>query len=98
MAFKDSMIQTSDVQVTLVYLCGEAPPDTDNIVKPILDAMKGVVYVDDATVADVGSHRRSLTATFELTRLPQLLLEGIIKGEECVYVQVSSSQPLEEYL
>jgi len=97
-AWKYSSVQTGDVQVTLVYLCGEPPPDTDNIVKPILDAMKGLVFVDDATVSDVLSHRRPLTGNFDLTRLPPLLLQGIVTGDECVYVQVRSSQPLEEYL
>ena len=92
------MIQSGDLQLTLVYLSGDAPPDTDNIVKPILDAMIGLVFVDDALVADVDSHRRSLAGTFDLTRLPELVLEGVVSGEECVYVQVSNSRPLEEYL
>ena len=28
-----------DLHLTLVYLCDESPPDTDNIVKPIQDAL-----------------------------------------------------------
>ncbi len=92
------VIQTGDLQLTLVYLCDVSPPDTDNIVKPIQDALVGLVFADDALIADVESHRRALTSTFDLTRLPQLVLLGIASGQECVYVQVSSSRPLEEYL
>ena len=92
------VIQTGDLQLTLVYLCDVSPPDTDNIVKPIQDALVGLVFSDDALIADVESHRRSLKGTFDLTQLPQLVLAGIASGQECVYVQVSNSRPLEEYL
>jgi crossover junction endodeoxyribonuclease RusA len=92
------LIQTDDLHLTLVYLCGVSPPDTDNIVKPIQDALVGLVYSDDALIADVESHRRSLNGTFDLTRLPQLVLAGVASRQECVYVSVSNSRPLEEYL
>jgi crossover junction endodeoxyribonuclease RusA len=97
-SWTNPMIEVGNLQFTLVYLCGEAPPDTDNIVKPILDALIGLVYKDDSLIADVDSHRRSITDPFDLTRLPLLLLEGLSSGKECVYVQVRNSQPLEQYL
>jgi crossover junction endodeoxyribonuclease RusA len=97
-AWSSPTIDDDDLQLTLVYLCGISPPDTDNIVKPIQDALVGLVYSDDSLIADVDSHRRSLNGTFDLTELPQLVLAGVASGEECVYVRVSSSKPLEEYL
>lgn len=87
-----------DLQMTLVYLCDLSPPDIDNIVKPIQDALIGLVFFDDALIADVESHRRSINGTFNLTRLPALITAGIASGQECVYVRVSSSLQLEEYL
>lgn len=39
-----------------------APPDVDNILKPILDALIGVVYVDDRQVFRVISERYSAEA------------------------------------
>ena len=98
MTWTDPIVDAGDLQLTLVYLCGDAPPDTDNIVKPIQDALVGLVFADDALIADVESHRRSLNEPFELTQLPDLIVTGLFTGEECVYVQVSSSRPLEEYL
>jgi len=83
--------------LTLVYLCDISPPDTDNIVKPIQDALIGLVFSDDA-LSDVESHRRSLYGTFDVTQLPALVLTGLTSGTECVYVKVSSSKSLEEYL
>lgn len=91
-------IQAGDLHLTLVYFCIESPPDTDNIVKPIQDALVGLVFTDDSQIADVESHRRYLSGTFDLTRLPQLVLTGIAAQSECVYVKLSDSQALEEYL
>lgn len=84
--------------MTLVYLCDISPPDTDNIVKPIQDALAGLVFSDDAIIADFDSHRRFLTGAFNLTQLPSLITDGILSGQECVYVRVGESLPLEEYV
>jgi crossover junction endodeoxyribonuclease RusA len=96
--WKDPIIQAGDLQLTLVYLSGISPPDTDNIVKPIQDALVGLVFSDDGLITDIESHRRSLGGTFDLTRLPPLVLAGIASGQECGYVKVSGSRSLEEYL
>jgi crossover junction endodeoxyribonuclease RusA len=97
-AWNGPVVETGDLHITLVYLCDLSPPDTDNIVKPIQDALVGLVFSDDALIADVESHRRYLSGTFDVTRLPQLVTDGLLSGQECVYVKVSSSRPLEEYL
>jgi hypothetical protein len=96
--WQGTMIRTGNLEVLLVYLFDLAPPDTDNIVKPIQDALVGLVYKDDGLISDVKSHRRSLVGTFDLTRLPAPLVAGITAGQECVYVKVSTSLPLEDYL
>jgi hypothetical protein len=79
-------------------LYDEAPPDTDNIVKPIQDALIGLVLSDDSLVTDVESHRRNLTTVFDLARLPSLLVQGIAQQMECVYVRVADAQPIEDLL
>jgi len=91
-------VRNIDLQLTLIYLCDHSPPDTDNIVKPIQDALVGLVFEDDSLITDVDSHRRFLNSTFDLTQLPQLVLDGIVSQQECVYVKVSRSLPLGEYL
>lgn len=87
-----------DIHLTLIYLCNSDPVDTDNIVKPIQDALVGLIYNDDSQVTDVESHRRGLGGTFDLTRCPRPFIEGIASGEECVYVRVSAPCSLEDYL
>ncbi|MFD1468653.1 RusA family crossover junction endodeoxyribonuclease [Hymenobacter caeli] len=84
--------------LTLVYFCGDRPSDIDNIIKPIQDALVGLVYVDDTYVTDVDSHRRALTDAFDLIRLPPLVVSTLSEGIEFVYVRVSTSQAIENYL
>ncbi|MCY2935116.1 MAG: RusA family crossover junction endodeoxyribonuclease [Planctomycetota bacterium] len=91
-------VQEGDLHLTLIYLCDESPPDTDNIIKPIQDALVGLVFEDDSLIADVESHRRFLDSTFDLTQLPPLVLVGIASQKVCVYVKVSPSLPLGEHL
>lgn len=79
-----TIIETGSLELILVYLFDLAPPDTDNIVKPIQDALVGLVFSDVALISDVESHRRSLVGTFDITRLPDLLVAGITAGQECV--------------
>ena len=93
-----SSLQGDNLHLTLVYLCDESPPDIDNIIKPIQDALVGLVFDDDSQIADVESHRRFLDDTLDLTSLPQLLLSGIASQKECVYVRVADSQSLGTYL
>lgn len=87
-----------DIQLTLIYLCNSDPVDTDNIIKPIQDALIGLIYDDDLLIADIDSHRRSLSGIFDLTLCPSLLVQGITSGLECVYVRVAESKSLEDYL
>ncbi len=89
---------SKEIHLTLVYLFDTDPIDVDNIIKPIQDALIGLIYEDDALVRDVDSHRRSLAGTFDLLVLPETLLGGVLSGSECVYICIKDSKKLEEYL
>jgi len=87
-----------NIQLTLIYLYSSDPLDTDNIIKPIQDALIGLIYKDDLIISDINVHRRPFSDTFDMTLLPILLVQGIVSRLECVYVQVSEPKRLEEYL
>lgn len=91
-------LQDVGLRFTLVYICNDSPADVDNIIKPIQDALIGVVFADDSQLSDVDSHRRFLSDRIDITNLPPLLIEGVATGEECVYVRVSLAESLEIYL
>lgn len=92
------LVLEEDIQLTLVYLFVQDPVDIDNIIKPIQDALVGLIYQNDLLVTDIEAHRRSLTGAFDLTQFPDALIDGILQGEECVYVRISTPRYLEDYL
>lgn len=87
-----------DLRVTLVYLAANDPADVDNIIKPIQDALVGMVYEDDFDVCDVDCHRRFLSDPIDVTDLPPILQAGVAQANECVYVRVSDALNLRAFL
>jgi hypothetical protein len=92
------MLTNPGIKVTLVYIASDSAPDADNIIKPIQDALIGLVYEDDSLVSDVDCHRRFMSDGIDLTFLPAMLQRGVAMGVECVYVKVSDPDKLETYL
>jgi len=63
-------------------------PDSDNIVKPVRDALNGVIYVDDYQVTDFLSRRRNLNGSFRIKGMSPVLAEGFCKGEEFLHIRI----------
>lgn len=93
-----TMLSGVDIHLTIVYLFDNDPIDTDNIIKPIQDALVGLVYDDDLDVTDVEAHRRPLWETYDETRLPTALLQAVRLSRECVFVRISTARRLEDHL
>jgi len=81
------------VQVTIYYFSsGAMAADLDNIVKPILDAMNGTVYVDDHQV------ERLVVQKFEPGRIlvttnPSITLAGALGQEPPIlYVRIDDER------
>jgi hypothetical protein len=64
-------------------------PDRDNMAKPILDALQGVVYQDDAHARRVTASCNSLDEPYYLTGARPLVLSAFAAGEPFVYIRVS---------
>lgn len=62
--------------------------DVDNIVKPIQDALKGLVYFDDSQVTDMLSRKRDLSGSFVLNDVSRTLAEGLTRGSEFLHIMV----------
>lgn len=63
-------------------------PDSDNIVKPVRDALNGVIYVDDYQITDFLSRRRNLNASFRVRGISPALAEGFCYGKEFLHVLI----------
>lgn len=70
------------------FVVGSAP-DVDNIIKPIQDALIGLVYVDDSQVASTRARRRDLDGRFRTRGMSLVLAEAFSAGAEFVHLRIS---------
>jgi crossover junction endodeoxyribonuclease RusA len=81
---------------TLVYFYLTPPLDTDNMIKPILDAMKGIVFEDDQQIVDLHAGVREMRGAYDLDEVSNLLWSALDAGDPFVYVRVDAApDPLE---
>lgn len=69
----------------------EGVPDSDNIVKPIRDALNGVIYVDDYQITDFISRRRRLDSWFRVKGMSPAIAEGFCSGAEFLHGKIESA-------
>ncbi len=79
------------VCITLVYLYDKIPLDVDNIIKPIQDALVGLVFSDDSIVTDIIIRKGQLGSNFNRTEASPLLIEGLEYRGEFVYVHIADA-------
>ena len=74
--------------VTLTYVYDEIPLDVDNIPKPILDAMQGLVFSDDEQITDLLCRKGDLNADLQILRFSPFLNEALAKSTPFVHIFV----------
>jgi crossover junction endodeoxyribonuclease RusA len=62
--------------------------DTDNMVKPIQDALIGLVYDDDCWITHTSSQKICIDGFFRIRGLSQILLEAFSRGVEFLHITV----------
>lgn len=82
---------TQELSLTITYFYNGVPTDVDNIVKPILDSIQGLVYLDDVQITDLLSRRRPLAGPFEIDVASPVLIEALDRGREFLHVNVADS-------
>ena len=82
-----------DVMVTITYLYnrGSIDIDVDNIPKPILDALKGLVYSDDSQVTDLLCRKRPSDGDLGIDNFSTLFRATQELSEEFVHVNVDDA-------
>lgn len=91
-------VGATELEVSLVYLRREGPGDIDNIIKPILDGLVGVIYEDDSQIVHVRSSLLDTSSPVDITDLPVLLRAAVADEDDCVYVRVAQAKPLKDYI
>ncbi len=78
--------------LTIMYFYESEPSmDMDNVPKPISDALKGLVYLDDQQVTDVLCRKRNLNSNLRIESLSGVLAEGLSRGSQFLYILVEEA-------
>jgi Holliday junction resolvase RusA-like endonuclease len=72
--------------------------DNDNLVKPIQDALNGLVYVDDRQITDTHVRKTDLNGSFRVRGMSPVLAEGFCRGNEFLYICVDIAPDHEELI
>ncbi len=67
--------------------------DGDNLLKPIQDALNGLVYVDDRQVTHAEVRTGDIDAAYRVRNEPAVLLAGFAAGRPFVYIRVVEVVP-----
>lgn len=79
---------TDKLQVTIIYFYDTiATIDVDNMLKPIIDALISLIYVDDNQITDVIGRKRKI-GEYIVPNLSPLLTKSLKKSLDFVYVQI----------
>jgi crossover junction endodeoxyribonuclease RusA len=72
--------------------------DNDNLVKPIQDALNGLIYEDDRQITDTHVCKTDLNGSFRVRDMSPVLAEGFCRGNEFLYVRVELAPDHEELI
>jgi crossover junction endodeoxyribonuclease RusA len=62
--------------------------DNDNWIKPIQDALNGLIYEDDRLITDTGLRKTSIDGSFRIRHQTLVLLEAFSRGDEFLHILV----------
>jgi hypothetical protein len=81
---------TGPVAVTITYFFGRVWFDVDNIPKPILDAMEGLVYANDRQIFDLLCRKRELDPNLRIRNASPMLSESLQAGGQFLHIIVAN--------
>ncbi len=77
-----------DVAIRITYYYEGDTPDVDNIIKPIQDALIGIVYDDDSQVVQAVSSKARIDGSFTIRGASAELLLAFSNRDAFVHIQV----------
>jgi len=72
--------------------------DNDNLLKPIQDALNGLIYEDDRQITDTVVRKTDINGSFRVRGMSLVLAEGFSRGNEFLYVRVELAPGHEELI
>ena len=79
------------VAVTIIFVHDNLRIDVDNVSKPILDALTGLIFKDDDQVTDLICRKRNLNEDLIIRSDSRILIDALYEGNPFVYLHVEES-------
>jgi crossover junction endodeoxyribonuclease RusA len=76
------------VIIRVTHYCEKVLGDVDNLIKPIQDALQGVVYWNDRQVSDTIGNRRRINGSFVVRYMSMPLAAAFSDGRPFVHIRV----------
>lgn len=84
---------TGDLEVMISEFSEFRTRDRDNVAKPILDAMQGVVYRDDRQLASVHIEWCDINGAYVVRNMSPVVAAALSVGGEFLWIRVSAHRP-----
>jgi crossover junction endodeoxyribonuclease RusA len=65
--------------------------DNDNLIKPIQDALSGLIYEDDRIITDIAVRKTDLNGEFRVRGMSPVLAEGFCVGKEFLHIRIEAA-------
>ena len=89
-----AMPTPDDVALSITYYYDGDTPDVDNIIKPIQDALIGIVYQDDSQVVETKASKTRIDGSFTIRGASAVLLLAFSNGDAFVHIKVADPPDL----
>jgi len=86
---------SENVSVTITYYYEDTSPDVDNIIKPIQDALIGIIFIDDNQVVDTKARKRKIDGSYRIRGASSILLLAFSKGKSFLHIKVDKEPNME---
>ena len=65
--------------------------DADNLPKPIIDALKGLVFLDDSQLTDLICRKRNLRSNLRVVNPSGVLDEGLRRSDDFLHIVITET-------
>lgn len=80
-----------ELMVTIIYVYDAIPLDIDNIPKPILDALQGLVFINDNQITDLICRKRDMNTELQVQYFSPALDEALDSSMPFVHIIIGNA-------
>lgn len=84
-----------EVMIGITYYFTGESLDVDNMPKPILDALTGLVYEDDGQITDLVCRKRDRNRDLQFENPSPVLLETLGRFDQFLHIMITEASSLE---